>query len=152
MAFKTAIATLALGTLFFGSTAAQAADGSVRDWASQQSRRDDRRDNHRDYYEAHVHTRDCHHAPAPRPPPRAQGRYELQTVNRWVEGRYERVWVPEVCTEQRRGRHGRVTRCTEGHFEQRWVPGRYERATEWVWVSYERNDWRPGYHTASYHP
>lgn len=162
MAFKTALTTLALGTLFLGSSTALAADGSVRDWASQQARRGDDRNHDRndnrgprpDRYEAHVHNHGCHHAPAPRPPARAQGRYEMQTVSRWVEGRYEKVWVPQVCQE-RRGRHHHVSRCSGGFYENRWVEGRYEQSSEWVWVSYERNNggWSSNrVHAASYHP
>ncbi|WP_254614127.1 MULTISPECIES: hypothetical protein [unclassified Myxococcus] len=174
MAFKTALTTLALGTLFLGSSTAMAEDGSVRDWATQQARRgddrnhdrdndrddnrghqdrDNRRGHHPDRYEAHIHTGGCHHAPAPRPPSRARGRYEMQTVNRWVEGRYEKVWVPEVC-EERRGRRHRVSRCSGGFYENRWVEGGYVQTTEWVWVSYERgNGWSSNRtHPASYYP
>ncbi|MFY1827500.1 hypothetical protein ACN47A_16385 [Myxococcus fulvus] len=163
MAFKTALATLALGTLFFGSSTAFAADSSMRDWATQQARRNDDRGRHddRDHrddrghrpdrYEAHVHNGHCNHAPAPRPPPRSQGRYEMQTVSRWVEGRYDKVWVPEVCQERGNRRH-RVTKCTGGYYENQWVPGRYMQTTEWVWVSYDRGgDWRSNrVHPASY--
>ncbi|AGC48740.1 hypothetical protein MYSTI_07468 [Myxococcus stipitatus DSM 14675] len=154
MALKTALTTLALGTLFLGSSTALAEDGSMSGWATQEARRRDDRNSHPDTYEAHVHNRYCDHAPAPRPAPRARGRYELQTVNRWVDGRYEQVWVPEVCRERhgRRGHHS--TRCRGGYYENRWVPGRYEQSTEWVWVSYERGNnggWSSGRtHAASY--
>ena len=81
------------------------------------------------------------------------GRYELQVVNRWVEGYYQQVWVPEVCKEKNR-RHSRVTKCTGGFHEQQWVPGRYEQVQEWVWVTHGRDDgWRSnGTHPATYHP
>lgn len=171
MALKTGIASLVLGTLLFGSTAALAEDGSVRDWANQEasrrqngggnSRNDNRYDDRRDdrnhgggngYVEVHVHGASCHHGPAPRPPPQARGRYELQTVNRYVDGRYERVWVPEVCKE-RHHRRGHVTKCKGGYYDQRWVPGHYEPVQEWVWVSYGHDGgWRNRPHAASYHP
>ena len=170
MALKTGIASLVLGTLLFGSTAALAEDGNVRDWANQEAARrqsgdnnyrDDRRDRHNDrddrrgggYVEVHVHGDACRHGPAPLPPPKARGRYELQTVNRYVEGRHERVWVPEVCKE-RHNRRSRVTKCTGGFYEQRWVPARYEQVQEWVWVSHGHNGGWNGNrtHAASYHP
>ncbi|WP_240360155.1 hypothetical protein [Pyxidicoccus caerfyrddinensis] len=181
MALKTGIASLVLGTLLFGSTAALAEDGSVRDWANQEAsrrtnggdnnnyrddrrndRHDDRRDNRYDdrnhgggngYVEVHVHGSACHHGPAPMPPPQARGRYELQTVNRYVDGRNDRVWVPEVCKE-RYTRRGHVTKCTGGFYENRWVPGHYEAVQEWVWVSYGNDGgWRNNRaHAASYYP
>ncbi|MFP2912657.1 hypothetical protein ACLESD_48135 [Pyxidicoccus sp. 3LFB2] len=181
MALKTGIASLVLGTLLFGSTAALAEDGSVRDWANQEAarrqngdnnhrddrrddrrdrrddRHDDRRDHHDDrrgggYVEVHVHGDACRHGPAPLPPPKARGRYELQTVNRYVEGRHERVWVPEVCKE-RHNRRSRVTKCTGGFYEQRWVPARYEQVQEWVWIPHN-GGWNGGNrtHAATYHP
>lgn len=140
MAFKTVMASLALGVMALGSTAAHADDTHGK-----------RRGN--SFIEVHIHGPDCHHGPAPLPPPQARGRYEMQTVNRWVEGRYEQVWVPEVC-ETRHKRHKRVTRCTEGHYEQRWVEGRYAQTQEWVWVPYGQDDgWRSRRtHAASYYP
>jgi hypothetical protein len=73
--------------------------------------------------------------PVPQQPPRSwpnrQGRYELQTVQRWVPGGYESVWVPESC--RFRPRLGRTV-CQGGFYDQRWVPGHYETAQEWVWV------------------
>ncbi len=133
MAFKTVMATLALGMVMFGSTAAQAADvhlgvriGGVN---------------------VHVHGKDCRHDSAPEP----QGRYETRTVSRWVEGHYEKVWVPEVCREKHR-RHSRVTKCTGGYYEQQWVEGYYQQVQEQVWVPYSHDDgWRTRrVHTASY--
>ncbi len=125
------------------------------DWTR---RRDDdrRRGGYRGdrYVEVHVHGHSCRHDPAPQPPPRApRGRYELQTVSRWEEGRYERVWVPEVCKEKYR-RHSRVTKCTGGYYEQSWVPGRYVQTQEWVWVTYGNDDgWRSRRaHPASHYP
>lgn len=67
----------------------------------------------------------------PRPWPNHHGRYELQTVQRWVPGRYESVWVPESC--RFRPRLGRTV-CQGGFYDQRWVPGHYETVQEWVWV------------------
>ncbi|GHG80104.1 hypothetical protein [Comamonas sp. JC664] len=129
-ALKTVFAVMAFGMLFLGSTAAHARDDHEKSRHSQQHRHDGRGGD----FGVHVDVR-RHPGPAPRPPAHARGRYELQTVNRYVEGRYERVWVPEVCSE-RNNRRSRVTRCTGGFYEQRWVPARYEPVQEWVWVSY----------------
>ena len=60
-----------------------------------------------------------------------QGRYELQTVQRWVDGHYEQTWVAPVCTGRRHW-----LRCTAGGYENVWVPGRYEDRQEWVWVAF----------------
>ncbi|ABF91255.1 hypothetical protein MXAN_6880 [Myxococcus xanthus DK 1622] len=130
MALKTGFAVLAFGMMFLGSTAAHAKDDNEKSRFSQQHRHDGRGGN----FGVHVDAR-RHPGPAPLPPPHARGRYELQTVNRWVQGRYEQVWVPEVCRE-RNNRRSRVTRCTGGFYEQRWVPARYEPVQEWVWVTY----------------
>lgn len=58
------------------------------------------------------------------------GRWELQTVQRWVEGRMEQRWVEPVCYGRRHWR-----RCTEGGYQNVWVPGHYEDRQEWVWVA-----------------
>ncbi|MFP2962212.1 hypothetical protein ACLEPN_31635 [Myxococcus sp. 1LA] len=131
MALKTGFAVLALGMMLLGSTAAQAKDDSnEKGRFSQQHRHDNRGGN----FGVRVDAR-RHPGPAPVAPRNARGRYELQTVNRWVQGRYERVWVPEVCSE-RGNRRARVTRCTGGFYEQRWIPARYEPVQEWVWVTF----------------
>lgn len=79
--------------------------------------------------------------PAPMPPPaqpsrsqwpREQGRYELQTVQRWVPGHYEQVWVGERCDSGRRY----IQRCVQGHYEQRWMEGYHQSVQEWVWVPF----------------
>ncbi|PTL83081.1 hypothetical protein [Vitiosangium sp. GDMCC 1.1324] len=76
--------------------------------------------------------------PAPTPPParpsrgRGQdGRYEFQTVQKWVPGHYEQVWVEQNCRYKPR-RH--ETRCSGGYYDQRWVEGYYQPVQEWVWV------------------
>lgn len=139
MAFKTAVASLVLGMVAFGSTTAQAAEVEVGFRVGG--------------VQVHVHSDSCRHSPAPLPPPQARGRYELQTVSRWVEGGYEEVWVPEVC-ETRHRRHKRVTRCTGGYYEQRQRPGYYEQVQDWVWVPAAQDDgWRSRrVRSASYYP
>jgi hypothetical protein len=124
--------TLALSALLLAPAAARAQDGR---WGGQHDASpvgDSRA-------EQHIHGGGCYH-PAPTPPPaqpprsqwpRQQGRYELQTVQRWVEGRYEQVWVEQTCKyKPRRNR----TKCEGGYYEQRWVPGYYQTVQEWVWV------------------
>lgn len=85
----------------------------------------------------HIHTGGCYH-PAPTPPParpsrgpREDGRYELQTVQKWVPGHYEQVWVEQTC---RYKPHRHETRCRGGYYDQRWVEGYYQPVQEWVWV------------------
>lgn len=145
MALKTGFSTLVLGTLLLGSSAALA-DGT-HGWTQTQGsagwsvevsvgNRAPSQWQHEEVhsgtaYQAHVHTGGCNHAPAPRPPPRQDGRYELQTVQRWVEGYHSQVWVPERCDYKPRRN---VTKCRGGYYEQQWVPGRYETVQEWVWV------------------
>lgn len=128
MALKNGIFTLALSALVFIPVAATAADGS---WGPE-----------------HRATPIAVGEPAPgrssyRPPPpparpsHAQsrdGRYELQTVQTNVPGRYDRVWVAEQCTYVRR----HVRSCEPAHYEQRWVPGYTETSQQWVWVPYGR--------------
>lgn len=98
----------------------------------------------------HLHGHDCHqdhgpglddhrHAPPPPVVRHGEGRYELRTVRQWVSGRYEEVWVPGVCRENR---HGRV-RCTSGYYDRRYVPGRYESVQQWVWVAPRDHDVPP---------
>lgn len=95
---------------------------------------DDYDDDDRRRAPAHVHGGACRHehrVDAPPPPPRREGRYELRTVQHWVEGRYERVWVPEVCKHKRNGR----VKCQRGFYEQRYLPGHYATVEQWVWVA-----------------
>jgi len=154
MALKTGISTLALGTLLLGSTAALADD--TRGWTQTQGGAGwgiqvsvgNTAASAQWHHDAHVHTGSCNHGPAPRPPPRQDGRYELRPVQRWVEGYYEQVWVPEQCTHKPRRN---VTKCRGGYYDKQWVPGRYETVQEWVWVPAPR--W--GQHRAapaSYYP
>jgi hypothetical protein len=122
MALKTGISTLALGALLFSSTTVLAQDfNGQQGWhdadAPSQQWNDD-------------HGVERNHGPIPPPPAHERGRYELQTVQRWVPGHSERVWVPEQC---RTGRWGR-SHCQAGYYEQQWVAGRYEQLQEWVWV------------------
>lgn len=82
----------------------------------------------------------------PPPPPRSSGRYELQTVERWIPGYTERVWVAEQCTTiETRKRSGKgkgrgnkkirtETTCTPGHYADRVIPGRYVQEEQWAWV------------------
>ena len=87
--------------------------------------------------------------PAPPPPahpprsnrPHQAGRYELQTVRKFVPGHYERVWVEQNCKYRPRRN---VTKCEGGHYEQRWVEGYYQSLQEWVWVPSHRGPYGRG--------
>lgn len=96
-------------------------------------------------FSVHVHDSSCHHdAPPPQgvpvvvntPPPQPSGHYELRTVNQYVPGRYDQVWVPGSCIEKRHGRWGHKVKqiCNAGYYSQRWIPERYEQIQKWVWV------------------
>lgn len=83
-----------------------------------------------------------HRDSPPRPQHRPGGRYELRTVQRWVDGREDRVFVAERCwvKEKPGRRHGNRHRrtktiCEPAHYESRWVPGHYVSTQQWVWVS-----------------
>lgn len=69
---------------------------------------------------------------------RGHGRYELRTVQQWVAGRYQQVWVPEQCSMRER-QHGWVRTtgsvCIPAHYGQQWTPAHYESVQQWVWVS-----------------
>lgn len=67
----------------------------------------------------------------PPPPVHHGGRYEWQSVQKWVDGRYEQVTMSPVC---RTNHHGR-THCHGGGTRTQWVPGHYETVQEWVWVA-----------------
>lgn len=125
--------TLALSALLLAPVAARADDSR---WGGQHEAAPVGED-----FQAgqHVHTGGCYH-PAPTPPPaqpprshwpRQSGRYELQTVSKWVPGHYEQVWVEQTCKYKPR-RH--VTKCRGGYYDQRWVEGYYQSVQEWVWV------------------
>lgn len=96
--------------------------------------------------EVHMHGPNCNHGPPPAGAPTRDGRYELRTVQKWVPGHYERVWVPERCRTQHKHR-GHVTRCRGGYYDQVFRPGQYVTAQEWVWVPYGRGG-RGAYHYA----
>jgi hypothetical protein len=152
MAYKLGLSTLAFGALLLGSSTAVAADwrGPTQadarwghedrgGWQSApapqgQAFRYDGDDARTRRYQG-CRGPNCDYGPMPRPVD-SRGRYELQTVERWVPARYEQVWVPEQCVN--RGRHGRYVRCTPGYYDQQYVPGGYQAVTEWVWVSYGR--------------
>jgi hypothetical protein len=125
--------TLALSVLLLAPVAARADDSR---WGGQHEATPVGQDSHA---EQHFHTGGCYH-PAPTPPPaqpprsewpRQSGRYELQTVNKWVPGRYEQVWVEQSCKYKPRRN---VTKCHGGYYDQRWVDGYYQTVQEWVWV------------------
>lgn len=70
------------------------------------------------------------------------GRYELRTVQRFVQGQYQQVWVPEQCSlrERQRGWWRQAAQvCVPAHYAQQWVPGHSESAQQWVWVSFSGN-------------
>ncbi len=132
MALKTGLSLLALGALLLGSTAARADDTQGWDHDRSAPVHDATTFHYGGAgFEVHVHTGGCDHGPQPQPPPRQRGHYELQTVQRWVEGYHTQVWVPEQCHYKP---HRNVTKCRGGYYEQQWVPGRYETVQEWVWV------------------
>ncbi|MFL5319646.1 MAG: hypothetical protein ACJ790_08300 [Myxococcaceae bacterium] len=91
-----------------------------------------------------MNTPPCDHEVTPVPPPgnsgyqqQAPGHYELRTVNEFVPGRYDQVWVPASCTYQRWGHwghHGRQV-CSPGYYTQQWIPGRYVETSKYVFVS-----------------
>lgn len=98
-------------------------------------------DRHERRHRDHRHDSHCgHHAtPVPPQPPMTSqptGRYELRTVQKWVDGHYVRDWVPETCVYK--GKKRRKVKCTEGYYTDRFVPGHYQNVEEWVWVDYGR--------------
>lgn len=120
MALKFGLFSLALGAMLLGSTA-QAADlKAVHDASSVAWNSNNGRDSRR----------------APTPPANQNGRYELREVKKWVEGRYDQVWVAQSCNDQSR-RY--IKKCEPGHYERRWVPGHYEKVEQWVWVPAPRH-------------
>lgn len=145
MNMKTLLLSLGAGAFLLSPAIAFADDDDRRD-------RHDRTDRHSQYQhpagavnpygQHHVHGSGCYHAPAPQPPPSSQprGRYELRTVQQWVEGRWVRDWVPERCVYKGRKRH--KMKCTEGHYVDRWVPGYYDDVEQWVWVENTRPGWQ----------
>lgn len=70
------------------------------------------------------------------------GRYELRTVQRFVQGQYQQVWVPEQCSlrERQRGWWRQAAQvCVPAHYDQQWVPGHSESTQQWVWVQFNGN-------------
>ena len=69
----------------------------------------------------------------PAPAPRADGRYELRTTQRWVPERYEEVTVQQCRESHGWNRHFRRQVCYPVT-QTRLVPGSYQTVQEWVWV------------------
>lgn len=68
----------------------------------------------------------------------SQGRYELQTVQTWVPGTQQQVYVPGQCSGRGHGHHGRgrwQQRCTPGYYQTVATAGRYVTQQQWVWVA-----------------
>ncbi len=97
-------------------------------------------DDRRPAVEVHVHDSSCHHPGAPQGQPSREGRYELRTVQKWVPGFHEQVWVPQHCKHRGRGHH-RV-KCVGGYYQQQWRPGYHQTVQDWVWVPSPRSPWR----------
>ena len=96
------------------------------------------------YAHRHRHSEHCRHGATPPGQPQQAGRYELRTVQKWVEGSYQQTWVPRTC-RARPFRHRVV--CTGGHYEQQLQPGHYENVEEWVWVP-SPQPYQPSYYRA----
>jgi hypothetical protein len=142
MMLRHGLFTLALSALLLAPVAAQADD-------SQWGRHDASPVGQPSQGGQHLHTGGCYH-PAPTPPPahpprshrpRQSGGYELQTVQKFVPGHYEQVWVEQNCRYRPRRN---VTKCEGGHYEQRWVEGYYQSVQEWVWVPRHRGPYGRG--------
>jgi len=126
MNLKSGILSLLFAAVLFGAGAASA------DERGRHGRRDDdRHDRRPGLVSVHVHGAGCRHAPEPASRP--DGRYELRTVQSWVPGHHERVWVPEVCHTKHK-KHSRRTVCRDGYYDERYVEGYYQQVEEWVWV------------------
>jgi hypothetical protein len=63
------------------------------------------------------------------PAPPAAGHYEQRTVDQWVPGSYQQLFVPGGCRQE----YWRNV-CWPGHYDQRWMPGHYEEVSQQVWV------------------
>jgi hypothetical protein len=73
---------------------------------------------------------------------RGHGQYELQNVQRWVQGGSTQIWVNGFC---HRPPFSPVQVCTQGHYETRVLPGHYETVQQWVWVPrHDGNRWGRG--------
>lgn len=101
--------------------------------------------------EFHAHNADCRHGDVPPAPPSGvpaqTGRYELQTVQTWVPGRYEQVVIPGQCFTNQKGHHAK-TACSPDRVENRWVEGYYQTTQQYVWVDYSNR--YPQYHPSQY--
>ena len=64
------------------------------------------------------------------------GRYEVRTVQQWVPGRYEQIWVGQQCWTHPSRWRGEVVRCRPGFYDNRWMPGHYQMVQTQVWVPY----------------
>lgn len=73
------------------------------------------------------------------------GRYELQSVQKWVPGSYQNVWVPHQCSGSHFGR-----RCHGGYYTQQWQQGYYTTVQEWVFVPQVRSYPRFGVSAVEY--
>ena len=60
----------------------------------------------------------------------SSGHYETRSVQTWVPGYYESVYVP-ICRTGWRGQ----TRCHSGYSQQVFRPGHYENTSQQVWVA-----------------
>ena len=72
------------------------------------------------------------------PPPRADGRYEQRSSQRWIPARYEQVTVQQ-CVEHHRHGGWKQNRSETQCFpvtQTRLVPGYYQTVQEWVFVPY----------------
>jgi hypothetical protein len=89
----------------------------------------------------------------PRPDGRFErnGHYELRTVQRWVPGQYQQVWVPEQCNTRFRQRgwyRAAANVCIPGHYDQQWTPAHYESTQQQVWVPFgyrHHHRWERGF-------
>lgn len=132
MALQHGIFTLALSALLLAPVAAKADDFRSGGQHDASPVADNLRAGHRPSPGGAYHPAP---RPLPQPPrsswPRQEGRYELETVRKWVPGHYERVWVERDCRyKPRRGE----TKCKGGYYDERWVEGYYQSTQEWVWV------------------
>ena len=81
------------------------------------------------------------------------GRYEQRTIQRWVPGQYQQVWVPQQCTTrytQRGWYRAAANVCVPGHYDQQWTAGHYESTQQWVWVPFgfrNHHRWERSFYT-----
>jgi hypothetical protein len=87
--------------------------------------------------------------PFGRPPSVERGRYEWQTVQRWVEPRWESV-VTRNCHGG--GHHRWRGRGCRDAVQNQFVPGHYEAQQQWVWVSAAPDRDHYGRHYGTHRP